>query len=181
MSMAGTLITMANLANDPGFRLRLQAAMVTAGLNVASEVVGAQDTNTYQLRHALAVSVLNNAGGWLDRFAWAAAVDATVSGEPGAPVAISSSTAANPSVITTAAAHGLTTGQVTEISNHLVNLAANGTWQVTMLTATTFSIGVAGTGAGGATGQSVKQPLDADIQNAVNSAFSDIAGVGVTT
>ena len=179
--MAGSLMTTANLAGDAGFRSRVQAAMMTAALNVAAEAVGVQDSSTYQLRHQLAVAVLNNPAGYLDRFAWAVAANATVSGAVQAPVAIASSTAVNPSVITTAAAHGLTTGDVVEIAGHAVNTAANGTWPVTVIIATTFSVPVLGTGTGTATGTVVKQPPDADIQTAVNADFSDIAGVGVTT
>jgi hypothetical protein len=179
--VASTLITMANLANDAGFRLRVQAAMVTAGLNVAAEAVGAMDTGTYQMRHQLAIAVLNDASALLDRFAWAAAANVTVAGDVQPPVSIASSTAANPAVITTAAVHGLATGDVIEISGHLINTVTDGTWPATVTTTTAFTIPVAGNGAGGATGQVVKQPPDADIQFAVNSAWSDIAGVGVTT
>jgi hypothetical protein len=179
--MASTLITMANLANDAGFQSRIQAAMVTAGLNVAAEAVAAQDTNTYQLRHQLAMAVLNSPGAFLARFAWAAASNVTVAGDVGPPVSIASSTAANPSVITTASPHGMTTGQFAEISGHLVNTVINGTWPVTVTSTTAFTVPAAGNGAGAATGQVVLQPPDADIQFAVNSAWSDIAGVGVTT
>ena len=176
-----TLITTANLANDPGFRSRVQAAMMTAALNVAAEAVGVQDSSTYQLRHQMAVQVLNNPAAYLDRFAWAAAANSTISADVGVPVAIASSTAANPSVITTGAVHGLASGDVAEIAGHLVNTAVNGTFPVTVLTTTTFSVPALGSGTGGATGTVVKQPPDADIQFAVNADFSDIAGVGVTT
>lgn len=179
--MASTLITMANLANDAGFRSRVQAAMVTAGINVAAEAVGVQDTAMYQLRHQLAMAVLNNTGAFLDRFAWAAAANVTVAGDVQPPVSIASSTAANPASVTTAAVHGLATGDVIEISSHLVNTVINGTWPVTVTSTTVFTVPVAGNGVGGATGQIVKQPPDADIQFAVNSVWSDIAGVGVTT
>jgi hypothetical protein len=179
--VASTLITMANLANDAGFRLRVQAAMVTAGLNVAAEATGAQDTSTYQLRHQLAMAVLNSTGQFLDRFAWAAAANVTVAGDVGPPVSIASSTAANPAVVTCAAVHGLSTGQFAEIGGHLVNLVINGTWPVTVTSTTVFNIPVAGQAAGGATGMVTVQPPDADIQFAVNAAWSDIAGVGVTT
>jgi hypothetical protein len=179
--MANNLITMANLANNAGFRLRVQAAMATAGLNVAAEAVGAQNAATYNMRHTLAVAVLNNASTYVERFAWAAAANTTVAGDVGPPVSISGSTAANPSVVTTASVHGLTTGQFAEISGHLVNTAANGTWAVTVTSTTVFNIPVAGNGTGGATGMVVVQPPDADIQFAVNAAFSDIAGVGVIT
>lgn len=179
--MASTLIGMALLANDAGFQLRVQAAMMTAGINVAAEAVGVQDPATYNTRHQLAVAVLNNPQGYLYRFTWAAAANVTVAGDIGLPVTIASSTAADPSVVTTASVHGLTSGQFAEISGHLVNTAINGTWPVTVLTTTTFSVPVAGNGAGTASGQVLLEPPDADIQFAVNSVWSDIAGVGVTT
>lgn len=176
----GSLMATATLANDAGFRSRVQAAMMVAALNVAAEAVGGQDSSTYQLRHQLAVQVLNSPAGYLDRFAWAVAANSTVSSDLLAPVAVVSSTAVNPSVLTTAV-HGLSTGDVVEVAGHAVNTTVNGTWPVTVLTSTTFSVPAPGTGAGGATGTVTKQPPDADIQFAVNSDFSDIAGVGVTT
>lgn len=179
--MAASLLTTAALANDAGFRQRVQAAMTIAALNVAAEAVGAQDAATYQTRHNLAAQVLNNSGGFLDRFAWAVAANTTVAGDVQAPVSIASSTVANPSAVTTAAVHGLATGDVVEISGHLVNTALNGTWPVTVTSTTVFTVAVVGNGAGAATGTVVKQPPDADIQFAVNADFSDIAGVGVTT
>lgn len=70
------------------------------------------------------------------------------------PVAITSSTDATPIVIT-ATAHGLVTGNQVLIYGHTTNVAANGMWNVTKLTANTFSIvnpytgaSVAGSGAG---------------------------------
>jgi len=179
--MASSLITMANLANDQGFRFRVQAAMVTAGLQIASEAVGVQSGATYSLRHEYAIQVLNNTALYLDRFAWAAASNVTVAGDVGPPVSIASSTNANPIVVTTATVHGLSTGDFAEISGHLVNTTANGTWLVTVTSTTAFTISVAGNDVGAATGQVVKQPPDADIQFAVNSAWNDLAGVGVKT
>jgi hypothetical protein len=179
--MSNGLIGTANLANDPAFQSRVQAAMVTAAASVAAEAVGAQDAATYNLRHTLAFQVLGNPQAYLYRFAWAVAANVTVTADVGPPLGIASSTAANPSVITTAAVHGLTTGQIIEISGHLVNTAVNGTFPVTVLTTTTFSVQAIGNGVGAATGQVVLQPPDSDIQFAVNSLWSDIAGVGVTT
>jgi hypothetical protein len=179
--VAATLNGTAALATDPLFRQRVQAAMVTAALSVAAEAVGAQDAGTYGLRHELAVQVLNSPASFLDRFCWAAAANATVCGDVGPLLSIASSTAANPSVVTTAAAHGLASGDWVEIAGHAVNTAANGIWPVTVILTTTFSIPVLGNGIGTATGTAVKQPPDADIQFAVNSDFSDIAGVGVIT
>ena len=179
--MAATLNGSALLATDPLFRQRVQAAMVTAALNVAAEAVGAQDAGTYGLRHELAVAVLNSPASYLDRFAWAVAANATVGGDVGPAVSIASSTAANPVVVTSASAHGLAVNDWAEISGHLVNTALNGVWQVSAVSGLTFTVPVAGNGTGGATGVSAKQPPDADIQFAVNSDWSDIAGAGVTT
>ena len=81
------------------------------------------------------------------------------------PVAITSSTDATPIVIT-ATAHGLATGDIVQILGHTTNVAANGRFRVTKLTANTFSIqdeftgaDVAGSGAGaGASGILFKAP-----------------------
>jgi hypothetical protein len=176
---------MANLANDAGFRSRVQAAMVTAGMNVAAETVGTSGPDPghgiYWLRHQLAVQVLNNAPGHLDQFAWAAAANVTVAAGAGSPVSIAASTSANPAAITTMTPHGLSTNQFAEISGHIVNTSINGTWQVTVTNTTVFTIPGPGVGTGAATGSVTVQPPDADIQFAVNAAFGDIAGVGVLT
>ena len=178
--MAGTLAIIANLAQETTFINRVKAAMVTAGISIAAEGTTGLTSTVYQKRHQLAVAVLNAPDVYVSRFAWAAATNSTIAGEVGNPVAISSSTAANPSVITTGAAHGYTTGDQVTINGHTVNPAINGCWTVTVLTSTTFSVPVLGTGAGGATGTAVKQPPDSDVQFAVNSDWNDIAGVGVT-
>jgi hypothetical protein len=179
--VASSLIMSANLANDPAFQSRVQAAMMGAAITIAGEAVGAQNDSTYQMRHQLAVKVLNSPQSLLYQFAWAVASSLTISGDVGAPVSIASSTAVNPAVITTAAAHGLSTGDVVEVSGHLVNTAVNGTFAVTVLSTTTFSVPALGNGAGLATGQVAKQPSDVDINFTVGSYWNDIAGIGVTT
>jgi hypothetical protein len=60
---------------------------------------------------------------------------------------ITNATVANPSVITTNAAHGLATGDVVFISGVLGTTTVNGVRTVTVLSSTTFSVGVAGVGA----------------------------------
>lgn len=61
---------------------------------------------------------------------------------------ISAATNASPIVITTSASHGYTTGDVVTIVGVLGNTAANGTWPITVLTGTTFSLtGSTGNGA----------------------------------
>jgi len=67
--------------------------------------------------------------------------------------AITSSSTLNPAVITTTAAHGLTTGDTVTISGVTGNDAINGTFAITVTAATTFTItgqtGAAGAGTGG--------------------------------
>lgn len=73
----------------------------------------------------------------------------------GAAVAIASSTNASPIKITTAAAHGLSTGMQVLIASHLVNTNANGTWTITVVDATSFTLNTStGNGVGVATGTS---------------------------
>lgn len=60
---------------------------------------------------------------------------------------LSGATNANPIVVTTTAAHGVTTGQPVTISGVGGNTAANGSVTATYVSPTTFSLGVAGNGA----------------------------------
>lgn len=74
------------------------------------------------------------------------------------PVAVTSSTDATP-VVVTATAHGFVTGQLVMIFGHTTNLAANGVFRVTVLTANTFSLqdefsGANIVGSGGGAGSS---------------------------
>ena len=69
------------------------------------------------------------------------------------PRAIASSTNASPIVVTTAAAHGYSTGQKVTIVGHATNTNANGSWTIIVTGASTFSLtDSAGNGVGGATG-----------------------------
>ena len=93
------------------------------------------------------------------------------------PVALTSSTDATP-IVVTATAHGLVTGDRVLIYGHTTNVAANGIFLVTKLTANTFSLqdeflntDVVGSGAGGggASGFCMKAPaiaLMSDFKNA---------------
>lgn len=72
---------------------------------------------------------------------------------PPAPVSILSSTNASPIEITTATAHGYSTGYQVVVASHLTNTAANGTWTIIVTGASTFTLtGSTGNGVGGATG-----------------------------
>lgn len=172
----GTLAVIATLAQEATFVGRVKSAMTIAALAVAGEAVAGMTTTVYGKRQHLAYAVINAPDQYVYRFAWAAAANTTVSDSVGAPVAIASSTAANPSVVTTAAAHGFATGNQVTIVGHATNTAVNGCWTVTVLSTTTFSVPALGTAAGGATGTATKQPIDSDIQFTVNSVWDDIAG-----
>lgn len=74
------------------------------------------------------------------------------------PVAVTSSTDATP-IVVTATSHGLSTGDLVQINGHTTNIAANGMFQITRLTANTFSLqnyvtgaNVAGSGGGAGSG-----------------------------
>jgi hypothetical protein len=159
--------------------------MVATASNIVLQTFAAfgGDGPTYTLRETLATAILTGgAAPYLPRFAAAVAVNAVIVADiPAAPVAIAYSTAALPSVITTLGAHGLTTGQIVEIANHLVNTAIDGTWSVTVLTTTTFSVPVLGSGIGGQSGTVTLQPPDADVNTAVASVWNGIAGATVAT
>lgn len=76
-----------------------------------------------------------------------------LAGSPAAGLSISSSTNATPIVVTTASAHGYSTGDTVFIEGHKVNTNANGRWAITVTGASTFSLnGSVGNGVGVATG-----------------------------
>lgn len=69
--------------------------------------------------------------------------------------AIASSTDATPIEITTSAVHGFSTGDTIRVSGHETNVAANGTWVITVVNTTKFTLDSSagsGAGAGGTTG-----------------------------
>lgn len=69
-----------------------------------------------------------------------------VQAAPGTANQITGITTANPGVVTTSSAHGLTTGAVVGIAGTTGATQANGVWVVTVLSSTTFSIPVNVTG-----------------------------------
>jgi len=102
-----------------------------------------------------------------------------------APRAVASSTNASPIVVTTAAAHGLSTGDEVAINGHLVNTAANGSFEIVVTGTTTFElVGSTGNGVGGATGVFTEKPhvaLSADFQHAVLAFDTDGGGDAAMT
>ena len=70
------------------------------------------------------------------------AANPTVVTVDGPSLTISSNTVATPTVVTTSAAHGMSTGDSVVITNSNSNVSINGTFEVTVLSTTTFSIPV---------------------------------------
>ncbi len=133
----------------------VQVVIGTSSAGTAAQIIATQNPNTLvsnlgygNLPEAAALSAL--AGGTI--LGLKAATITAGSIRKKAAVAITSSTNASPIVVTTPT-HGLMTGDIVTIASHLVNTGANGTWQIIVLSATTFSLtGSTGTGVGGATG-----------------------------
>lgn len=175
--MALTLGQGAQLAASASFQARVKAAQVRAAIAVSTEPVTGLTIPAWTKRRLLSISIMNDPAVKLAAFVGAVSADPDSALNWFAPVSIASSTNANPTVITTAVAHGLTTGDVVEVAGHAVNTNAVGTWVVTVLTATTFSIPQSANGVGTATGTVQKQETDANLRFTVNSVFSAVAGL----
>jgi hypothetical protein len=175
--MADLFVKQTALAGDVTFQSRVRAAMFIALIATQGEAQGGMTNPTYLKRQAFAEKALANATAYVERFAWATATNSNVGAVITNPVAITSSTAVNPCVVTTTAVHGFTTGDTVVIAGHVANTAINGGWIATVLTTTTFSIPTLGIAAGTATGTACRQPTDIDIQVTVNNLISEFAGV----
>lgn len=103
----------------------------------------------------------------------------------GVVVAIASSTNAGPIEVTTSSNHGFATGDKVTINGHLTNTAANGTWTVTKVSATKFTLdGSTGNGIGGATGCAatfIKPLFVVDFRNIMISIATDGGGTAAAT
>jgi hypothetical protein len=175
--MALTLGQGAQLVVDASFMSRIRSVMVRVSVTIELESQGVQTSTVWAKRRQLAIQVLTSPDSVLPRFT------ALVASDPAAaltwfnPALIASSTNANPSVVTTAATHGYTSGDNVEILNHLVNTSANGTWVATVLSTTTFSIPQPANGVGGATGTVQKMETDTNLFNTVNNSWNAMAGI----
>jgi hypothetical protein len=175
--MALTLGQGAQLVADTSFNNRVRSVMVRVAVTIELESQGAQSTTVWAKRRQLAVQVLTSPDSVVSRFVALVASDPASSLTWFNPVNIASSTNANPSVITTAAAHGYASGDNGEILNHLVNTNVNGTWVMTVLSTTTFSVPQPANGVGGATGTVQKMETDTNLFNTVNNSWNALAGV----
>jgi hypothetical protein len=179
--MALTLSQGAQLVVDASFNNRIRVAMIRAAMSVSTESQGSLTTNAWVKRRQLANRVLTSPDSNLPAFVAAVASDPGASLSWFSPLNIISSTNANPIVCTTPV-HGYATGDIVEIVNHAVNTNANGSWGITVLSTTTFSIPWPGNGAGGATGTVQKMETDVNLNFTINSAlatnvFSALAGL----
>lgn len=85
---------------------------------------------------------------------------------------IVSSTNATPIVVTVASTTGMTSGQVVVIAGHTTNTNANGTWRITLIDATTFSLDDSiGNGVGGSTGTITPTGSNATLATASTGAM----------
>lgn len=175
--MALTLSQGAQMVADPGSQSRIRAGMIRYAVTVMAEAIGAQTTTVYAKRKLLANKILINPNAWVDPFL------SMVASDPGASLSwfkatqISSSTNADPTVVTTASAHGLVVGDVVEVLGHLVNTNANGVWTLaTVGSTTTFTVPAPGNGAGVATGLVMKLDTDVNINFTIQTNFNAIAG-----
>ncbi len=175
--MALTLAQGAQLVSSPAFLARVRSGIVQAALDVAAESQGSLTSNAWAKRRLLANRILQNPDALVQAFAAAVAADPSSGLTWFDPVEITGSTDANPSVVTTASAHGLSTGDVVAIAGHEGNEAINGAWTATSLTSTTFSVPQPGSGTGTATGTTQEQMSDNDLLFTLASVFSAVAGL----
>jgi hypothetical protein len=176
--MALTLGQGARLMESLSFENRVRMSMMRQALLVANEVQGSQSADRWNKRRQLALRVLTSPNSNVTMFETLVASDPGSSLNWWAPINISGSTTANPSVVTTAIAHGLVTGDVAEIAAHQGNTNINHTWMVTVLTTTTFSVPIPGNAAGTAnTGTVQKMETDANINFTISNQWNAMAGV----
>lgn len=102
------------------------------------------------------------------------------------PKAITSSTNANPSVLTVTG-HGFSTGDLVQVFGHATNTAVNGIYTAVVIDANSFSLkdyntgaAIAGNGVGGATGSVIAAPKIAFAQD-FNTAVLEIGTSGTAT
>jgi hypothetical protein len=79
--------------------------------------------------------------------------------------------------VTTSVVHGLTSGDVVEITGAVVNTNINGIWVATVTSTTVFTVPVSANGVGTAGGVVSKQMPDTDVNNSVSICYNSIAGI----
>jgi hypothetical protein len=179
--MALTLDQCAKVVADTGYAARVRAAMLRCAFAVFGEAQGAMTPTVWGKRRQLSTAVLRSPDAYLAMFLGEFAADGGLSLTWYQPVNIASSTNANPSVVTTATAHGLVVGDVVEITGHLVNTNLNSMWTVATVADTThFTVPYPANGLGAATGTAMKMESDVTVNFTVGQGFSPLAGLLVT-
>lgn len=175
--MALSLSQGAQMVADVGYRDRVRSGMVRHARTVMSEAQGGMTVNEWAKRKILANRVLTNPDSLVNAFLSAVASDSGASLTWYQPTLIASSTNANPSVVTTASAHGLSVGDVVEISGHAGNTNANGVWTIaTVGSTTTFTVPHPANAVGTAAGWVMEMESDITVNFVLQSAWSGIAG-----
>lgn len=178
--MASTLSERATLAQADGFRQRVRAQITATAGSIIGFAQGGLGPDTWAKRMALADQVLQNSMSWIDRFAWAVANNSAVSGDMHSPVGVTGTSGGVPAVVTTTTAHGMTTGDIVEITGTRDG-AVSGTWQVTVLDSLRFSIPAEGLIFGDDGGTACEQPSDTAVTSAIETVWSPLAGVTAAT
>lgn len=171
-----TFAQQAAVAADPGFLARLRAAVVLGAVEILGEPRNPAAPQTELLRQALASSVVQDPAPWLPRFAWAVATNPAVANAAGGLFSISQTSNVLPCVVGVFQTTGFAGGEIVEITG-ATDPAVNGTWTVTVVNPTAFSIQALGTETGGAGGTVSLQATDADITSAVSQVWNSVAGV----
>lgn len=171
------------LAADPQFQARVRGAIVTGSVAVAGATPDGLgvDQAVYDLMANMCAAILANPDTYVDRFSIAVATAPTVTGDMHEPVAIASSDPDLPIAVTTVGPHGLATGAIVQIDGHNGNTAANGTWPVTVISDTTFTIPALGDTSGPQSGTVTQQPSDANLTAAVAATAPAVAGANSST
>jgi hypothetical protein len=176
--MALTLDQGAKVVADVGYQARIRDGMVRWAVTVKGQQIGSLTSAVYAKRQAQAYRCLNSPSAEIGKFLEAVASDAAASLTWYPLVNIASSTGVNPSVVTTAAAHGLVVGDVVEIVGHATNTNINGVWTIaTVATTTTFTVPNPGNGTGTASGTVMKMESDVTVNFTIQNVFNAVAGV----
>lgn len=180
--MALTLGQGAQLVADPGYQARVRSGMVRYAATVMGELLNANGQSAYTTgpkRKQLANRILTSPDTFLPAFLAVVGADPASSLTWYQPTLITSSTQANPSVVTTNVAHGIFAGDVVEIRDHLVNTNIVGIWTIaTVGSTTTLTVPYPANGGGVATGFVMKMETDITVNSTIQFQFNAIANTG---
>lgn len=127
----------------PAAQVQVVIGCATSG--TVGQIVSTKSTQTLLSTFASgplmeAAGLIVQAGGVVLAMRATTATPGAILGQSNAPLTVSGATNATPIVITTTTDHALVTGSVVTVAGVGGNTGANGTFRVTVLTATTFSL-----------------------------------------